>query len=123
MTARVHDKRFRRLQRLNLLKQEEAFLATSNQARRGRVEHERCAFDLGYQRGDTCVARGALGPSERSACRLRPEPPHRDPRDYQLVSGPRRGREGRGVELGERTLGLVYSTDQQKASSLEVLRI
>ena len=70
-----------------------------------------------------CVARGALGPSERSARRLRPEAPHRDPRDHQLVGGPRRGREGRGVELGERTLGLVDAPDQEEAPDLEIPRM
>ena len=36
-----------------------------NQARRGRVQAEGCAFDLRRQRRDICVARGALGPRER----------------------------------------------------------
>ena len=69
------------------------------------------------------MARGALGPSERSARRLRPEAPHRDPRDHQLVDGSRRGRKGRGVELGERTLGLVDAPDQEEAPDLEIPRI
>jgi len=71
-----------------------------NQARRGRVQDEGCTFDLRRQRRDTCVARGALCPSKRSARRLRPEASQRDPRNDQLVGGPRRGREGCGVELG-----------------------
>src|SRR5882672_7612909 len=37
MAARVHDQRFRRLQRFNFVEQEEALLAPRNQARRGRV--------------------------------------------------------------------------------------
>ena len=123
MTARVHDERVRRQQRFDLLQQEESLLATRNQARSGRVQDEECAFDLSRQRRDTCVARCALGPSERRARRLRPEAPHRDPRDYQLVDGSRRGREGRGVELGERTLGLVDAPDQEEAPDLEIPRI
>ena len=55
MTARIHDERFRRLQRLDLLEQEKALLATRNQARRGRVQHKGCAFDLRRQRRDTGV--------------------------------------------------------------------
>ena len=123
MTARVHDERFRRQQRFDLFEQEESLLATRNQARRGRVQDEECAFDLRRQRRDTCVARGALGPSERSARRLRPEAPNRDPRDHQLVGGTRRGRQRRRVELGERTLGLVEAPDQEEAPDLEVPRI
>ena len=69
------------------------------------------------------MARGALGPSERSARRLRLQAPHRDPRNHQLVGGPRRGREGRGVELGERTLGLVEAPDQEQAPDLEIPRM
>jgi predicted dithiol-disulfide oxidoreductase (DUF899 family) len=123
MTARVHDERPRRLQRLDLLEQEEALLAARNQARRGRVQHERCAFDLRRQRRDTRVAGGALGPSERSARRLRPQAPHRDPCNHQLVGGPRCWREGRGVELGERMLGRVKAPDQEEAPDLEIPRI
>ncbi len=123
MTARVHDECFRRQQRFDLLEQEESLLATRNQARSGRVQDEACAFDLSRQRRDTCVARCTLGPSERGARRLRPEAPHRDPCNHQLVSGPRRGREGRGVELGERTLGLVDAPDQQEAADLEIPRM
>src|ERR671910_432314 len=59
----------------------------------------------------------------RGARRLRPEAPHRDPRDHQLVGGPRRGREGRGVELSERTLGLVEAPDQEEAPDLEIPRM
>src|SRR3989442_1075928 len=93
---RQHDERPRRQQRFNLLEQEESLLATRNQARRGRVQDEGRAFDFRRQRRDTCMARGALGPSERSARRLRPEASHRDPRNDQLVGGPRRRRERSG---------------------------
>ena len=55
-----------------------------------------CAFDLRRQRRDICVARGALGPRERRACRRRPQASHRDPRNHQLVGGPRRGWSGWG---------------------------
>ena len=63
------------------------------------------------------------GPRERGARRLRPQAPHRDPRDDQLVGGPQRGREGRGVERGERALGLVEAADQQQAPDLEIARM
>jgi hypothetical protein len=39
------------------------------------------------------------------------------------VGGPRRGREGRGVELGECTLRLVEAPDQEEAPDLEVPRM
>jgi hypothetical protein len=39
------------------------------------------------------------------------------------VGGPRRGREGRGIELGKRTLGLVEAPDQEKAPDLEIPRM
>ena len=69
------------------------------------------------------MVRGAPGPNERSARRLRPEASHCDPRDDQLVGGPRRGREGRGVEPGEFTLGLVEAADQEEAPDLEIPRM
>ena len=123
MTAGVHDECLRRQQRFDLLEQEESLLATRNQARRGRVQDEGRAFDLRRQRRDTCVARGALGPSERRARRLRPQAPHRDARDDQLVGGSQCGRERRGIEGGERTLGLVEAADQEQAPDLEMPRM
>ena len=69
------------------------------------------------------MVRCALGPSERSARRLRPEASNRDPRDHQLVGGSRRGRERRGVDLGERTLGFVDAPDQEEAPDLEIPRV
>ncbi len=69
------------------------------------------------------MARCAPGPSERGARRLRPEASHRDPRDCQLVGGPRRGREGRGVEFGERSLSLVDASDQEEPPDLEIPRM
>ena len=57
------------------------------------------------------------------ACRLRPQAPHRDPRDHQLVGGPRRAAGRARVELGERTLGLVEAPDQQEAPDLEITRM
>ena len=66
----------------------------------GVFRTRQAAFDLRRQRRDACVARGALGAGERRARHLRPEAPHRDPRHHQLVDNSRRGREGRGVELG-----------------------
>ncbi len=69
------------------------------------------------------MARGALGPSEGSARRLRPEASHRDPCNDQLVGSPRRGGEGHGIELGERTLGLVEAPDQEEAPDLEIPRM
>ncbi len=123
IAARVHDERFRRQQRFDLLEQEKSLLATRNQARSGRVQDEGCAFDLRRQRRDTCVSRCVLSPSERSARLFRPKATHRDPRDHQLVGGPRRGWEGRGVELGERTLGLVEAPDQEESPDFEIPRM
>ena len=39
------------------------------------------------------------------------------------MGGPRCGREGRGVELGEPGLGLVEAPDQKKAPDLEIARM
>ena len=80
-------------------------------------------FDLRHQRRNSRVARGTPGPSERGARRLRPEAPDRDPRNDQFVGGPRRGREGRGVELGKHPLRLVEASDQQQAPDLEIPRM
>ena len=73
--------------------------------------------------GMPACARGTLGPSERSARRLRPQAPHRDPRNHQLVGGPRRGRKRRGIEIGEHTLRLVQAPDQEQAPDLEIPRM
>ena len=80
-------------------------------------------FLLGRQRRDAGVARGLRGPSERRARRFRPEAPDRDPGNHQLVGGPRRRREGRGIQLGQRTLGLAEVPDQQEAPDLEIPRM
>jgi len=123
MTARVHDECFRCQQRFDLLEQEELLLSLLNQARGRRVQNEGCAFDLRRQRGDACALCCAFGPSERSARRLRPQASNRDPCDHQLAGGPGRGREQRGVELGERALGFVDAPDQQQAPDLEIPRV
>ena len=123
ITAGVHDQRARRQQRFDLLEQEEPLLAARDEARSGGVQDEECAFDLGRQRGESGVPRCALRPSQRGARRLCPEAPQRDPGDQQLVNDFRRGREGRGVELGERTLRLVDPPDQEEAADLEIPRI
>ena len=69
------------------------------------------------------MARRAFRPSERSARHLRSEPPHRDPRDHQLVGGPQCGRERRRVEIGERTLRCPDAPDQEEAPGLEIPRM
>src|SRR5690606_3450831 len=43
--------------------------------------------------------------------------------DDQLIRGPRRGRERRRIERGERTLGLVKSPDKEKTPGLEMARM
>ena len=86
MTAGVDDERPRRQQCFNLVEEQESLPATRNQARRVRGKNAGCAFDLGAQRSDACLTRGKLGASEGSARRLRPQAPHRDPRNDQLMS-------------------------------------
>ena len=86
----------------------------------GVFETSERAFDFRRQRRNAGVARCTPGPRERGARRLRPQAPHRDARDHQLMDGPRRGRERRGVELRERTLGIVDAPDQQEAPDLEL---
>ena len=123
MAARVHDERVRSRQCLDFLEQEQPLLATRHQARSGPVQDVECALDLGRQRGDACLVRGAVGPSEGRARHVRPEAPDRDPRGHQLVNGSRRGRQRRGVELGEPALGLVDAPDQEEAPDLEMTRV
>ena len=55
--------------------------------------------------------------------RHRGEASHCDPRNDQFVGGSRRGREGRGVEVGERALGLVEASDQKEAPDLKIPRM
>jgi len=123
MAARVHDERPRRQQRRDVIEQEQALLAAHNQPRRRRVQRAGCALDLRRECGDGGVVRGTRGPGQRSARRFRPEASHRDPRNNQLVGGPRRGRKGFGIESRERMLGIVESPDQQKTADLETARM
>ena len=123
VAACVHDERPRSQQRFNLLKQEEPLLARRDQTRGRRVQDKGCAFDLRHQRRDARMTRGALGLDKRIARRLRPQAPHRDPRDHELVGSPQRRRQGRGIELRQRALGLVEAPDQQKTPDLEMLRM
>jgi predicted dithiol-disulfide oxidoreductase (DUF899 family) len=94
-----------------------------NQARGGRIHHEGCAFDLGRQRRDIGLARGLLGPRERRPRHLRPKASHRNPRNDEFVRGPRRGRQGCGVEFREPALSLVEAPDQEEAPDLESPRM
>jgi hypothetical protein len=94
-----------------------------NQTRRGCAQEKACAFDLRHQRRDTCEARGALSPRERSVRGFRLEAAHRDPRDDQFVGGSLRGWEGRGIELGKQTLGLVEAPDQEEAPDFKIPRM
>jgi hypothetical protein len=112
MTARVHDERFRRQQRFDLLEPEDSFVSPRNQARSGRVQKVGCNFHLRRQRGNACVARCAFGPGKRVARLFRPKASNRDPCDHQFVGGPVRGRERHRVELGERAFGFVDAPDQ-----------
>ena len=73
--------------------------------------------------GIPAYARARVGPSQRGARRLGPQASHRDARNDQFVGGPRRGREGRRIEFGERTLGLVETPDQEQAPDLEMPRM
>ena len=65
----------------------------------------------------------SAGISERVARCLGLYAPQRDPGSDQVVDGPQRGREVRGVELREHVLGFVQATDQQEAPHLEVARV
>ena len=68
-------------------------------------------------------ARGALGLDQRSPRRLDPQAPHRDPSDHELMGGPQSRRQGRGIELRQRALGLLEATDQKKTPNLEMPRV
>jgi hypothetical protein len=69
------------------------------------------------------MTRGTLGLDKRSARRLDPQVPHRDPRDREFVGSPQSRRQGRGIELRQRAFGLVEAPDQQKTANLEMPRV
>jgi len=69
------------------------------------------------------VARGALSPSERRARYVSPQAPHRNPSNHKFVRGPQCGREERGIEVGERKLGLIKAPDQKEAADFETARV
>ena len=98
MAAGVDDQRLRRLQRLDLLEPQRALLAARQQSRGRRLEQAGGTFDLRRQRRNAGLARGTFRPGQRRARCLGAQPAHRDARDHQLVNGPRRRRQRRGVE-------------------------
>ena len=124
MAARVDDERSGRQQRFDLFEQEQALLAMRNQARRGRVQDCGRAFDLRRQRRDAglrarrCSARASAA---RAALvrRRRIAIPATTSSWAALDAGGKR----RGVELGERALGLVEAADQEQAPDLEIPRM
>ena len=122
MAAGVYDERRRRQQGLDILEQEEPLAALRDQARRGRAQDEGCAFDLRRQCRDA-APRGALGPGECRARRLRPKAADRDAGDDQLAGGPHRRRQWCRLWPGQRLLGLVEAADQQQAPNLEISRV
>ena len=73
---------------------------------------------------NTCVVRGAPGP-ERARRGPSPiqEASHRDSRDDQFVRGPRRGREGRGVEFGQTVFGFIEARRSEQPAELEMPRM
>ena len=94
-----------------------------NEARRGLVQDKECVFHLRHQCRDACLARRTLGPIERRVRHFGPHASHGDPRKDQFIGGPRRGREGRRIERGECTLGLVKTPDQEKTPAFEMPRM
>jgi hypothetical protein len=48
-----------------------------------------------------------FGPSKRGARFFRPQTPHCDSRNHQLVESPRRGREKTRIEVSQHTIRLV----------------
>ncbi len=123
MTTRVHDERSGRQERFDLIEPEQPLLATRNQTRGRRVQHVGRAFDLRRQRRDVRFARRPFGPSQRSARRFCPQPPHGNSRNDELVGGPGGGWKLVGVDLDQRALGLVQAADQEQAPKLEVPRV
>ena len=79
--------------------------------------------DLRGKRRNSRLSRCLLSSIERRARRLRPQPANRDAGDHQLVHGPQRGREGRGVDPRERPLGLVEAPDQEQSPDREMTRV
>ena len=123
MPAGIDDQRRRRLQRLDFREQQRALIAARQQARRRRLQQVLRACDLRRERRNAGLLRGLSRPGQRRARRLGVQPAHRDPRDRELVRRPRRRREGRGVEPGQRALGLVEAADQQQAADFQVARV
>ena len=123
MTTRVHDERLRREERLHLVEPEESLLALRDETRGGRLENREGVLDLRRQRGDRGVTDGTPSSRERGTCLLRPDAPHGDPRYCQLVNGARRRREGRGIDLPERSLRLVDAPDQEEPAHREIARM
>jgi predicted dithiol-disulfide oxidoreductase (DUF899 family) len=122
-TATINDEGPRPQHRLNLLKREEALLAAHNQPRRGRLQRDGYTFHLGDECGDAGLTRGTSGLRERSVRYLGSKASDRDACHDQLIGGPRCWRKGRRIELGEYTLGLVETPDQEQTSDLEMPRM
>ena len=101
-----------------------ALLAARDQARRRRARARAGALSTSAISAGMPASRAARSrPGQRRARRLRAQAAHGDARDHQLVRGPRRRRQRRGVEPGQRALGLVETADQQQAPDLEMARM
>jgi hypothetical protein len=123
VTARVHHQRFRRQQRFDVFQQEKPVFAIRNQACRWRVQDAGCTFNLRGQSWDLRLPSRDLGPNKCSARGFRPNAPHCDPRNYEIVSSPQRGRKRRGVEIGQHTFGVIQVPEQEEAPHLEIARM
>jgi hypothetical protein len=110
--AHFHDERFRRLQRFNLVKREEALLARAIR-RRGRSAFERCA-DLRCQRRDTAWRAACAARRERSARRLGWRRRIAIPATTSSWAAFEAGGKGAGSSLAI-ALGLVEASDEAGA--------
>jgi hypothetical protein len=105
------------------MESQKPFLAMRPQACRGRIQGERCTFDLRGQRRDGCVTRGALGTDKRCMRRFRLHAADCYPRNHQFMGGSQCRRKGRDVDVGKYAFGIVEAADQQHAPQLEISRM
>ena len=98
ITACIHDQRLRCQQRFDLLEQQRVAPRHGQSGAPRACSGPRMRFQLPPSAQGCRPGTRRCGPGERCARRVRPQAPHRNPRNHQFVGGPGRGRERRRFE-------------------------
>ena len=121
--ARIHDKRVRGQQRLDLLKMNHALQIPGDDTRRWCPERPRRLVDLGCKGRDACAVCGPFGPFQRISRLLCPDTPDGNAGYHKLAPNARGGWQGIDVDRIKHLFGFIKTADQKKAPGFEIARM